>query len=291
MQDETVNSMVGLTWMAIKKVFSKPIIFIAYMMFMFLFWMMYKLMIKEIYYVFDGSFSLSYIIVYLVIILSLSFSYNFSLLLLRSEAKSILDIVYVVKPSLFFKTILFISASSIKFIIPFTILCFLNSPFGLFSLLINLFSILTSINIPGVLIFIMILVLSIIIVPAIVVLFLVAMILPLYWHVKGIMTVPYGVLGEFEYSRSYHFSAESIKGINFSICLYFILLSILFLIATALPIVTNSFLGLLFLTSENGSESFFMSGFSAIISPLILSIYFTTINLLYMKIKNVVQNT
>jgi hypothetical protein len=280
MQNETLNSMVGLTWMAIKKVFSKPVILVSYLILISLFWVICGFAFNGITYALKEWILLyiiiSQIISYFIIIITLSISYNVSLVFLRNENNDIVDLINrFTELSVLFKTILFVFIRSLKFIVPFFMLYIIANPFLIVQ--VSFYFAISGNNLNPSLIF-----------PIATLVLLITSVLAMYWHIKGIVTVPYGILGNLNYLNAYAASAGAMKGSKLSIFLYFIVLLILYyFILIGIRSLTSVDMDSSFLIGLGSFKSLLIYVFNLIIFLIFQLMYSTMINLLYLKRRSI----
>ncbi len=209
MQNETLFSILQLAFLAIKKVLSKPLLLISYIIII-------SALIGIIYIGSDLSgLTKSYdkgsdlavmtviLLWYLVFIAILAFAYVFSLVVIKNnnDFSQYLSNLwsYIVNPAYFLKTIFFVFRRSMKFSIVFIPVFILSL---MISFLLGLFAVFGKVswsvwesvsNFSGLLC---------VIVFAIV----------FYRHVRGMLIVPYGIIGGSDYEDSSNESAKSMKG-------------------------------------------------------------------------------
>jgi hypothetical protein len=223
MQNETLFSIIQLTFLSIKKVFAKPLLLISYIIIISAF-------IGIIYIGSDLSgLTKSYdkgsdlavmtviLLWYLVFIAILALAYVSSLVVIKNNNSFNQDLSdlwsYIINPGYFLKTMFFSFRRSMKFVvafIPVLILFILSHP------LFFLFTVIAGGDGPrgGAL-------------PFVSTLCVIVFITVFYRHVRGMLIVPYGIIVGNSYKDSSNESAKSMKG---SECVFFCILILFFAI-------------------------------------------------------------
>ncbi len=268
MQNETIFSILQLAFLAIKKVFAKPLLLIGYIT-------ISSALIGIIYIGSDLSGITILLFPYSIFIAILALAYVFSLVVIKNNNDFSQDLSdlwsYILNPAYFLKTVFFVFIRSIKFIIvlmPVVILLIITNPYFMIHLMLarvitDWFS--SFVNV--------------------VMLCVIFGIVAFYRHIRGMLIVPYGIIGGNNYMYSSSESAKSMKG---SKRVFFYILIIYFVIHIFYKAVDNSApnYGAIYQGMFKPQVPLY-ENYSLMISIVLYSsfflIYSTMINLLYFK--------